>query len=137
MMLLVGPALVIEIVQQRRDAPERYIGALFASVGAHAGFHGQRVLAQTFRLRVLAQKIPGILTRRHSFSSSQATKLTAKLLARDSLYGRFRGIHVPYFSRCTSDEQTLATCTEGQAKGWRRHCFRSGKNVANRLKILL
>src|SRR5207247_10068075 len=107
MMLLIGPALVIEIVQQRRGAPERFIGALFAGISAHAGFHGQRVLAQTFRLRVLAQEIPGILTRRHSFSSSQATELTAMFLGRDSPRVRLRWIRVPYFSRFASCQRPL------------------------------
>ena len=45
-MLLIGPALVIEIVQERGEAPEIFIGGGFAGVGAHAGFYGESVLAQ-------------------------------------------------------------------------------------------
>src|SRR6266849_1990486 len=66
---VVGPTLVVEIVQQRRQAPKLIIGAELARIGAHAGFHGQRMFAQVFVLRVLAQQSPGIVPTRHHWSS--------------------------------------------------------------------
>jgi len=56
----VGPALVIEIVEQGREAPELFIGAGFAGVGADAGFYGEHVLAQGFGFRVFADEIPSV-----------------------------------------------------------------------------
>jgi len=45
-MFVVGPALVIEVMEQRRDAPNLFISALLACVCTDAGFDGQHVLAQ-------------------------------------------------------------------------------------------
>ena len=56
----VGPAFVIEIVKEGCEAPEFFIGAGFAGVGADAGFYGEHVFAQGFGLRVFADKIPGV-----------------------------------------------------------------------------
>src|SRR5438477_6780930 len=50
----VGPALVIEIVQQGGDAPEFFVGTGFAGIGPDAGLDRQHVLAQGFRLREFA-----------------------------------------------------------------------------------
>src|SRR6266581_1540258 len=47
-----------------------------------------------------------------------------------------RNSRAVFLQMCVGRE-THATCTKGQAKGWRRHCFRNGKKVANRTKILL
>src|SRR5712692_2989684 len=66
---VVGPTLVVEIVQQRRQAPELFIGAKLARIGAHAGFHRQRMLAQVLVLCVLAQQGPGVVATRHRWSS--------------------------------------------------------------------
>jgi hypothetical protein len=62
---LVGPALVVEIVEQSGDTPELFIGAMLAGVGADAGFHRQHVLAETLRLRVFAQELPGLFACGH------------------------------------------------------------------------
>ena len=56
----VGPALVIEIVEQGCQAPELFIGGGFAGVGADAGFNSEHVLAQGFGLCVFADKIPSV-----------------------------------------------------------------------------
>src|SRR5713226_5272287 len=61
----VGPALVVEVMQQSGDAPELFIGAVLAGIGADAGFHGQHVLAEAFGLRVFAQKLPGVFACGH------------------------------------------------------------------------
>src|ERR1700680_1034066 len=66
-MSLVGPALIVEIVQQRRKSPSLFISALLPGISANASFHRQHMLAQTLRLRVLAKQFPGIIARRHSW----------------------------------------------------------------------
>jgi hypothetical protein len=71
-MLLVGrvfavrPALVVEVMQQRRDAPELFVSAGFAGVGADAGFDGEHVFAQAFGSGVFAEKFPGVIACRHA-----------------------------------------------------------------------
>src|SRR5208337_2551946 len=69
-MAAVGPAFVVEIMEQRDDAPEFLIGVVLLGVSADAGFHGQHVLAKAFGLRVFAQEIPGVFTRRHEGKTS-------------------------------------------------------------------
>ena len=64
--LVIGPSLVVEIVQQRSEPPGFFICAGFAGVGAHTRFHGEHVLAQTLRSGVFAQQFPGVLARRHA-----------------------------------------------------------------------
>jgi hypothetical protein len=59
----VGPALVIEIVNQSSEAPEFFVSARFAGVGADASFYCQHVFAERFRLRVFADKFPGVFAR--------------------------------------------------------------------------
>ena len=51
----VGPALVIEIVQQSCKSPCFFIRGIPVGVGAHAGFDGQRVFPQAFAPRVFAE----------------------------------------------------------------------------------
>src|SRR5579864_5626716 len=58
MMLRIRPALVIEIVQQGRLAPQFFIRALLSSVSPNARLDGQRMLAQIFALRVFTQQFP-------------------------------------------------------------------------------
>lgn len=41
--VVVGPAFVVEIVQESGEAPEIFIGAVFAGVGADTGFDGEHV----------------------------------------------------------------------------------------------
>src|SRR2546429_2429497 len=53
--LVVGPAFVVEVVEQRGQAPGVLVGTAFAGVGANAGFHGEHVLAERFRLRVFTE----------------------------------------------------------------------------------
>jgi hypothetical protein len=52
---VVGPALVVKIVEQRCEAPEFFVCAVFLGVGADASFDGEHVLAQTFGLGVFAE----------------------------------------------------------------------------------
>jgi hypothetical protein len=58
-----GPTVVVEVVNQADDAPHvlavRRAVAQLAGAGAHAGFDGERVLAQAFGLGELAQEFPG------------------------------------------------------------------------------
>src|SRR5258707_12785950 len=65
-MLVIGPALVVEVVQQRGEAPGLFVGAGFTGIGAHAGFDGKHVLTERFGLRVFAEQFPGLFARRHS-----------------------------------------------------------------------
>ena len=65
-MLLIGPALVIEIVQQRSQAPGFFVGAGFARIGTDTRFDREHVFAQALRSGVLAQQFPGVLARRHA-----------------------------------------------------------------------
>ena len=58
MVLLIGPALVVEIVQQRGEAPKLLVGGGLAGVSAHASFDGERVLAQIFVGGVFAEQGP-------------------------------------------------------------------------------
>ncbi len=64
--LLVGPALVIEIVEQRGDTPKLFIGAGFAGIGANTRFDGEHVFAQALRRGVLAKQFPGVFAGRHA-----------------------------------------------------------------------
>ena len=59
---VVGPALVVEVVQQRGEAPQIFISAGLSRVSAHAGFYRQRVLAQIFVLRVFAEQSPSVIS---------------------------------------------------------------------------
>jgi hypothetical protein len=54
-------------MQETGDGPLFLVFTVFAGMGAHAGFHGQHVLAQAFRLSVLTHQIPCFLTVWHSF----------------------------------------------------------------------
>jgi hypothetical protein len=60
---VIRPALVIEIMQKRGDAPKIFVGAGLAGIGADAGLDGQGVFAQAFVLRVLTQESPGVVSR--------------------------------------------------------------------------
>src|SRR5580704_8397054 len=64
-MSCIGPALIVEVVQQRGRAPQLLICAQFAGVGSHASLHRERVFAKAFTLRVLAQQAPGFFPIRH------------------------------------------------------------------------
>ncbi len=65
--LVVGPALVIEVMKQRRDAPKLFISVLLARVGADAGLDREHVLAQALRFGEFAQQLPGIVACGHAF----------------------------------------------------------------------
>jgi hypothetical protein len=66
--VVVGPALVIEVVEESGEAPVVFVRTIFAGVGPDAGFDGKHVFAEAFRLGVFAQKLPGIFAGRHWFS---------------------------------------------------------------------
>ncbi len=70
----VGPALVVEVVEQSGDAPEFLVRAVLAGIGADAGFHGQHVLAEALGLRVFAQELPGVFACGHGFGSPSKTE---------------------------------------------------------------
>jgi hypothetical protein len=69
MVLVVGPALVIEIVEQSGEGPQFLIGSILPRVRAQAGLDSKGVFSQAFALRVFAQKFPGILSITHSTTS--------------------------------------------------------------------
>jgi hypothetical protein len=50
----VGPAFVVEIVEQACEGPEIFVSAEFSRVRAGAGFQGESVFTQAFALRVFA-----------------------------------------------------------------------------------
>ena len=52
MVRLIGPALVVEVVQQRDDAPVLLVLADQPGVAAHGRLDGQHVLPQAFALGV-------------------------------------------------------------------------------------
>src|ERR1700733_3157045 len=60
-MRCIRPAFIVEIVQQRGDAPEIFVCAQFACDPPPAGLYGQRMFAKAFTLRVLAQKLPRLV----------------------------------------------------------------------------
>ena len=64
--IVVGPALVVEIVKESGEAPSFFVGAVFAGVSADAGFDSQHVFAQGFGLGVFADEFPGIFASRQS-----------------------------------------------------------------------
>ena len=64
---VVGPAFVIEIVQESGEAPKILVRAGLPSIGTHAGFDGQSVFAQAFVLPVFTQKSPGVISRWQSW----------------------------------------------------------------------
>jgi hypothetical protein len=63
--VVIGPALVIEVVKEGGQAPEVFIGTCFLGIGAYAGFDGEHVFAEVFGLSIFAQEIPGVFTGRH------------------------------------------------------------------------
>ena len=52
----IGPALIVEIVQQPDDAPFLFVFVQLAGIGPHRRFDGQHVLAQALALRVLTNQ---------------------------------------------------------------------------------
>ena len=55
------PSFVVEVVQQRDNAPAVLVLAEPAGIAAHRGFDRQRVLPQTVALRVLGQQRPRVV----------------------------------------------------------------------------
>ena len=51
--------LVVEVVEEADNTPLLLVAAELAGVGAHSRLHGEAVLAQGFRLGVLAEQVPG------------------------------------------------------------------------------
>src|ERR1700688_5152896 len=49
---VIGPALVVEVMQQGGESPEFFLGAGLSRIGAHAGLYSQRMFAQAFVLCV-------------------------------------------------------------------------------------
>jgi len=76
--LLIGPALVIEIVQQGGQTPKLLIGRGFAGVSAHASLDGQSVFAQIFVLGELAEEIPGVVAGGHQGRSKCESSFRGK-----------------------------------------------------------
>ena len=81
-MVVIGPALVVEVVQKGGDAPGVLVGVMLAGVCPDASLHGQHMFAQTFRLRVFAEQIPGIFAGRHGSSLVVEIKNRADIVQR-------------------------------------------------------
>lgn len=69
--VVVGPTLVVEVVEEGNEAPELLVGTKFAGVGADTGLDGKHVFAQTFGLSVFTEKFPGIVAGRHGSSQKR------------------------------------------------------------------
>src|SRR6202041_3051731 len=67
----VGPALVIEIVEETGKAPSVFVATELSGVGANAGFDGEGMFSQAFALGVFAEQIPGVVSIRHLFLGNQ------------------------------------------------------------------
>ena len=95
------PALVVEVVQQRGDAPAFLVLAELLRVAAHGGLDGQRVLQQAVALRVLGQEGPGIVSIHGKFphlnagasSSTNASRQSAGATALDTEFHRGLGLY--------------------------------------------
>ena len=61
MVLEARPPLVVEVVQERNDAPARLVLAKLPRVAAHGRLHRQRVLQETLALGVLREQLPGVV----------------------------------------------------------------------------
>src|SRR5258707_14594072 len=70
--LRVGPALVVKVVNQAGEAPELLVLAPLAGVVTHRGFDGEAVLAEPLLFRVLAEEIPDLVAAGESFGLSHA-----------------------------------------------------------------
>ena len=60
MVLRIGIALVVEVVQQRDGAPVVFVLAELPRVAAHRGLDAEHVLPQALALRVLGHQRPGV-----------------------------------------------------------------------------
>src|SRR5581483_8190051 len=88
------PAFVVEVVEQRRDAPFLFVLAELARVAADRRLHGERVLQQALALRVLVQQRPGIVAIHGKFQhlmSLTAQQSTATTL--DTEFHRGLGLY--------------------------------------------
>src|SRR5437667_2385142 len=62
------PALVVEIMKQRDDAPSLFILAELLRVAAYCGLDGERVLQETLAFGVLGEQMPSLVSSRsHGF----------------------------------------------------------------------
>src|SRR5690348_11762466 len=62
MMRPIGPAFVVEVVQQPCQSPQILIRAQLPGIRAKASLHGQRMLSQAIARGVFAEKGPGIVS---------------------------------------------------------------------------
>ncbi len=61
----VGPALIVEVVEERGQAPGVFVGSILAGVSADTRFDGEHVLAEAFGLGEFADDLPGVFARGH------------------------------------------------------------------------
>src|SRR5688500_5473325 len=61
MILQLGILLVVEIMQQRHDAPHFFVFAEGAGVPANRGFHRKRMLPQALAFGVLGEDVPRVV----------------------------------------------------------------------------
>ena len=62
---------VVEIMQQRRDRPLRFVFVIFSRVGRDASFNSQGVAAKTFRFGELVEDREGLVAGDYFFVPSQ------------------------------------------------------------------
>jgi len=67
MVLHVGPALIVEVVQEPGQPPKLLVLLPEPRIVAHRRLDCQRVLAQAFLFRVLAEELPGFVAAGKSF----------------------------------------------------------------------
>src|SRR5262249_27450777 len=67
--LMIGPALVVKIVQEGGDAPVVFVRASLESIGTDARFNGEHMFAQGIRLRVFTEQRPSFFTSGHQGDS--------------------------------------------------------------------
>ena len=91
MILQIGILLVVEVVQQRDDAPHFFVFAERARVPAHRRLDRERMLPQALALGVLGQHVPGIFTRqfeRHRLALFVFSSIRFSSISRYSSDGR-------------------------------------------------
>ena len=76
MVLAIGILLVVEVVDERDEAPRVFVLAPHPRVAAHRGLDGQQMLAQALALHVLGHERPRALARRASASLTRTAIAT-------------------------------------------------------------
>src|SRR5207253_5791808 len=88
------PALVVEVVQQRGDAPGVFVFPELPRVAAHRGFDRHRVFQQAVAFRVLGQERPGVVAIHDKFLHLMpASRSESRATALDTEFHRDLGLY--------------------------------------------